>query len=585
MTVSETILPYVPAPPSRADRPPARLRRILGLLVGLTLILTIGGTIAFLAHLRDSALGMATANTQSLVRLFDSHLGNTLAITDSILKRMTRIAEAQSAGDLSGTEARRELLDLRDNLPERGELLITNAVGDVVLATVPGHAASLADRDWFRDLAGGAEMAVGPLVTSRYTRTLIFTLNRRVTDHQGRFIGAVSAGIDAAFFTDFFNSLALGQHGYVASATFDGDVVLRQPHPERYVGVSARAGNVLKAARQAPIGTIRTHSPLDNIERVVSYRTLSRFGIVVSAGMAVDEILQPWHRSVWLLGTVLATVSLGILGLGLLAILGIRREEAMMAGLEATVRERTIEAESRADEARRANDSKTRFLAAASHDLRQPLQAAGMFAEVLATRLDSPADLKVVDKLRQGIEATNSLLTTLLDVSTLEAGRIRPNLSNFAVLPLLRGLAEQIEPEAAARGLSVQVAATSAIVRCDPVLLERLLRNLVVNAIHHTLSGGILMGCRRRPDGFALQVWDTGIGIAPDMHRAIFDDFTRIDGPSSRGGGHGLGLGLGVVRRMAALLGLRLELCSRPGQGSCFGVVVPRGSREAPPEL
>jgi signal transduction histidine kinase len=434
-------------------------------------------------------------------------------------------------------------------------------------------------------LSSGGELAVGPLVTSRYSKNLLFTLNRRVTDHQGRFIGIASAGIDAAFFTDFYNTLALGRNGYISSATFEGDVVLRQPHPERYAGISVQAGKVLEAARKTPIGTIRTASPLDNIDRVVSYRTLSRFGIVLHSGMALNDVLAPWRHTALLLGLALAAVSLGVIGLGLLAFRGIHREETMMTGLEATVRERTIEAESRADEARRANDSKTRFLAAASHDLRQPLQAAGMFAEVLATRLNTPSDLKVVDKLRQSIEATNSLLTTLLDVSTLEAGRIRPNLSNFAALPLLRGLAEQIEPEAAARGLSVRVAATSAIVRCDPVLLERLLRNLMVNAIHHTPSGGILMGCRRRSDGFALQVWDTGIGIPPDMHRAIFDDFTRIDGPSSRGGSHGLGLGLGVVRRMAALLGLRLELCSQPGRGSCFGVVVPRGSRETPPGL
>ncbi|CAA7614421.1 ATP-binding protein [Magnetospirillum sp. SS-4] len=582
--MSDDTPPCAPTAPPRTERPPAELRRILRLLVGLVLALMIGGTVSVLAHLRTVALEEAAASTQGLARLFDDHLGRTLSVSDSILQRMVRIGEAHAAGEMSSLQVRAELLALRETLPERGELLMADADGHVVAATAPtpAQAVTLADRNWFRTLAGGTEMVVGPLITGRYSGNLIFSLNRRIAGRDGRFLGVVSVGIDAAFFTDFYNSLALGQGGYVASANFDGEVVLRQPHPERHVGRTVKTGTVLDAARRAPSGTVRAVLPLDGVERVVSFRVLSRFGILVNAGMSIDEVLAPWRHAALLLGLALAAACMGVLGLALLAFRGIRREEAMMDGLEAAVRERTVEAEQRAEEARQANDSKTRFLAAASHDLRQPLQAAGMFAEVLATRLDSPADLKVVDKLRQCIEATNSLLTSLLDVSTLEAGRVTPTVSTFAVLPLLRGLAEQIEPEASARGLSVRVAATSATIRTDPVLLERLLRNLVVNAVHHTRSGGILLGCRHRAGDLVLQIWDTGIGIPADMHRAIFDDFVRGDAAAPGGG---LGLGLGVVRRMAALLGLRLELRSRPGRGSCFAVVAPNAGRPPRSEL
>jgi signal transduction histidine kinase len=241
------------------------------------------------------------------------------------------------------------------------------------------------------------------------------------------------------------------------------------------------------------------------------------------------------------------------------------------------VQDRTMEAERRAEEARQANESKTRFLAAASHDLRQPLQAAGMFTEVLAGQISDPRQAKVLDKLRQSLDATNSLLTTLLDVSGLEAGKLKPNMATFRLMPLLSGLVEQMEPEASARGLSIGAVPTSATVTSDPVLLERLLRNLLVNAVRYTETGGIVVGCRRRgPDQLVIQVCDSGIGIPEDKQAAVFEDFVRLDTPADRTMGRGLGLGLGVVRRMAALLGHPLELVSKPGRGSRFGVVVPR---------
>ncbi len=546
-------------------------------MVGWVLLLVIGGSLAFLLHLQDKAVEAAAANTQAVARLLDEHISRTLTTTNGILMRAVRVAQVRLRGRISTAEELQELLVLQSLLTEPGALLVTDAAGIVIVAGLPPDGrVDLGDRSWFQALAAGQEMVVGPLIQGRYKSRLVFTIARRIVDDDGRFAGAVVAGLNAEFFTNFQKSLVLGPRGYTA-ADIDGMVMLRQPHPEAYVGISVLGGKVAAAAATDPTGTLRTTSPLDGVDRMVSYRTVAEFGAVVSAGMAMDDVLEPWRQTALLVLGAVVVVTLALIGLALLAFRGLAREEAFTAGLEAVVHERTEEAEHRAEEARLANESKTRFLAAASHDLRQPLQAAGMFTEVLATRVTEPGQVQVVEKLRQSIEATNSLLTTLLDVSALEAGKIKPNFASFQLMPLLAGLVDQMEPEASARGLSIGVVPTSAVVSSDPVLLERLLRNLLVNAVRHTETGGILVGCRYRGANVAIQVWDTGIGIPPDKIQAVFEDFVRLDGPSDRRGGRGLGLGLGVVRRMAILLGHTLELRSIPGKGSCFGVVVGRG--------
>ena len=553
---------------------------MLAIMLALMLLLVVGGSTAFVVHHQNKAIEGAEANTQAVARLLDEHLTRTLSSTDAILRRAAVVARARLNGKISTAEQLQELVFLQDSLVENGNILVTDSQGDIIAATSSDRDIaniSVGDREWFRKLADGQEMVIGQLVSSRVRNSRVFTVSRRVSDDNGNFAGAVSVGINVEVFTDFHKSLVLGSHGYVA-ANVDGRVMLRQPNPDAYVGSSVQTGKVALAAAMEPLGTLRTRSPLDGIERVLSYRTLSgNNNVVVIAAMAVDDVLEPWrHTALLVLGAVLV-VTLSLTTLALLVFRGLAREDAFTAGLEVTVRERTIEAEHRAEEARLANESKTRFLAAASHDLRQPLQAAGMFTEVLAAQLEAPAHIRVVDKLRQSIEATNSLLTTLLDVSSLEAGKIKPNMTTFRLMPLLVGLVEQIEPEASARGLSIRLVPTSAVIHSDPVLLERLLRNLLVNAVRYTETGGLLVGCRRRDAAVVIQVLDTGIGIPADKTQVVFDDFTRIEGPADKRGGRGLGLGLGVVRRMAALLGHQLELTSTPGKGSCFGVVVRRG--------
>jgi PAS domain S-box-containing protein len=226
------------------------------------------------------------------------------------------------------------------------------------------------------------------------------------------------------------------------------------------------------------------------------------------------------------------------------------------------------------DEAERANLAKSKFLAAASHDLRQPLQAANLFMAVLQNRVGEEERRFVLDKLQQSLSALESLLNALLDVSKLEAGVSQPSPSVFPVGELFIQLASEFAPRAAERRLRFRVVPPSLYMRTDRTFLERILRNLLSNALAYTEQGGILLGARRRGKHLRIEVWDTGIGIPADKLDEIFEDFTQL-GNEHRDRDRGLGLGLAIVKRIAKLLDSRLTVRSVPGKGSVFACEIP----------
>ncbi|MBK6336256.1 MAG: response regulator [Betaproteobacteria bacterium] len=232
-----------------------------------------------------------------------------------------------------------------------------------------------------------------------------------------------------------------------------------------------------------------------------------------------------------------------------------------------------------------ADRAKSRFLAAASHDLRQPLHALGLFAAALGQRSHEPESMAIVERIKTLAGSLGALFSSLLDVSKLEAGIVVAAPRDVALAPLLERIANDFAPEALDQGLDLLVLPTRRVVRSDPLLLERILRNLVANALKYTQRGGVLVGCRPRGGGVSIEVWDTGPGIPPAEQSRIFEEFYQI-GNAERDRAKGLGLGLAIVRRLADLLGHRVELASRPGRGSVFRVQVPRASgdvADAPP--
>jgi signal transduction histidine kinase/CheY-like chemotaxis protein len=242
------------------------------------------------------------------------------------------------------------------------------------------------------------------------------------------------------------------------------------------------------------------------------------------------------------------------------------------AGLELKVAERTRELE-------RANQARSRLLRAASHDLRQPLHALGLFVAQFDARAPDAETRHIAAQAGAAVTALQELLDAILDISRLDAGTISPKVIDFGIDTLLQRLATAFAPSAEEKGLRLRIVPSGLYACSDPVLLGRILLNLAANALRYTHRGGILIGCRRRGGRVRIEVWDTGIGIAPEQRRAIFQEFYQAADP--QGGGQGLGLGLAIAARLAALLGSRIEVASRLGKGSVFAVEVPRGEPRA----
>ncbi|HHJ17628.1 MAG TPA: response regulator [Gammaproteobacteria bacterium] len=232
------------------------------------------------------------------------------------------------------------------------------------------------------------------------------------------------------------------------------------------------------------------------------------------------------------------------------------------------------------DIAERANTEKSRFLASASHDLRQPLHALGLFLGELRERIDDPVMRdRLLQQMGASIEAMTELFDALLDMSRFDTGAVQPELRNFRVDHLLQGLEQEYTARAAARGLTLRRVSCNAVIRSDPLLLRRILRNLIENAIRYTETGGIVIGCRRDGEGIKLQVCDSGIGIAEQQLEKIFSEFYQLNNPE-RDRHKGLGLGLAVVKQLAGLLGHEITVRSQPGKGCLFSLRVPSSSLE-----
>jgi PAS domain S-box-containing protein len=265
---------------------------------------------------------------------------------------------------------------------------------------------------------------------------------------------------------------------------------------------------------------------------------------------------------------------------------------AAYEGLERRVAERTAELqlavqelEASRSQAEAANLGKTRFLAAASHDLLQPLHASRLFAAALAER---EPDNPLVGKIDHGLSAVEALLDTLLDISKLDAGAVQPEIRPVALNGLLESIASFFAPLAARRGVTLKVVPTSATISTDPALLRRVLQNFVANAIRYTSSERsdrrVLVGCRRRGNEVRIEVCDNGIGIPQDKRQLIFQEFARLS-PAGDAGERGLGLGLAIVERIARMLDNPIGLKSTPGGGSVFSITVPRAAVEPQQEV
>jgi len=246
--------------------------------------------------------------------------------------------------------------------------------------------------------------------------------------------------------------------------------------------------------------------------------------------------------------------------------------------IAALTQEKTAAEEAR-QQAESANRQKSQFLASASHDLRQPLHALGLFAAALEEKIRYPEVRSIVRNISDSIAALETLFNELLDVSKLDAGVILPTWTSFPLQSLLNRIIADYGPAAKEKGLQLIIRPTRVILYSDPILIERILRNLVSNSIRYTVKGKILLGIRHEGNNKRIEVWDTGIGIPQDQHERVFEEFYQLTNPE-RDRTKGLGLGLAIVRRLTLLLGHPLSLDSAPDKGSVFRVSVPIGQMD-----
>lgn len=236
-------------------------------------------------------------------------------------------------------------------------------------------------------------------------------------------------------------------------------------------------------------------------------------------------------------------------------------------------------AENAQHQAELANRAKTQFFAAASHDLRQPLHALGLFAEALRQRCKDDEVAHLVHSINSSVDALEGLFSELLDITKIDTGGIDIQPEHFPLCALFERLRLNFEPTAFEKGLSLRFHGVRHHAYADPLVVERILRNLISNAIRYTEDGGVLVSCRTRGDQLCLQVWDSGIGILPKEQERIFDEFyqTQSKRPLEPHHRKGLGLGLAIVKRLAKLMEAPLSLRSRTGHGSVFTLLLPIG--------
>ncbi|MBN9423220.1 MAG: hypothetical protein BGO63_07895 [Candidatus Accumulibacter sp. 66-26] len=328
-------------------------------------------------------------------------------------------------------------------------------------------------------------------------------------------------------------------------------------------------------------------------QEAIFFTLLSSLAVVLIGGIMAFILGRQVTRPILRLENTVARIQAGDLGARVPPDSGgdlQRLEEGMNAMaqalhdnrelLEARVRAATSALEDKKNEAERASVAKSRFLAAASHDLRQPLHALSLFAADLRHEAVTPPQRRLAGQINDSVRGISELLDALLDVSRLDVAGVTPLAIGQPLAETFRHLEAGFARSAAAKSLRLRCRPTRLQVTTDPALLERLLGNLLTNAIRYTESGSVLVAARRRGDRVRIEVRDSGIGIAAEHRHAIFEEFYQI-GNTARELGQGLGLGLAIVSRLARILGTRIEVRSAPGRGSVFALDLPLATADS----
>jgi len=508
----------------------------------------------------------------------------------------------------------------------------SNPEGEVVCLNEPFERGKLHndDRHYFRHAVESNGFVIGEAVVGRQTgrRALTFAYPSR-DERTGLLRGVVFASLKLDWLADQLSQKPLLPNTSVTIVDGNGSVLLHLPDNE-HVG-DRLPDRWLRLLTATEPGVIDNNEDLlfDDIPRIVGYvpATTKSYKLFVIVGLnkkqAIKAIESASRRGIL---TALIALSIGVLLTGLLSRYAIRRPldrilavaNALKAGdikartgltnrdtefgqigvafdhladtLSARQREKDVaelELRRSRDQAMRESASKAHFLASASHDLRQPLHALSLTAELLAARHREDDDAPAVDVIKRAVGNLGNMVDTLAEVAQLDAGMIVPKLQTVDTRALLASLKDEFAAVAAQRNMVIVIRPCEFCVRSDPVLLEHMARNLVSNAIRFTSEGGrVELACSLEGDRVRISVSDTGIGIPAEKHAEIFEEFRQLNNPE-RDRKKGVGLGLAIVQRLSRLLDHPVSVESQPGKGSTFGILVPRASgvQEAAPRV
>ncbi len=536
--------------------------------------------------------------------------------TNGVRQLLVAIAAAHVVRDMEAAACETYLREVQRQAAASWNLAVADAHGRLVCSAIPmSMPVEVGDRVHVQRALQVDNFAVGVVERDALLEGQVMPFAYPVHGDDGLTRGVAIASMPLGELAWQLVANPLPPQSDITVLDRQGLIAAQLPQSDRLGRPATGQLNRLLVANQA--GTARWVSEFDGIDRIVGFVPVTDApeGMLVTVGLARDVMMRPFNEAalrgayVLAFGIALSFVAAGVIArrairapvaqldravhrwqageLGARTGLRDRSElgrlgrafDAMADALERRERERAHdEAELRRsrDEAARANASKSQFLAAVGHDLRQPLQSLELTVAVLAARLKSDADRPLLERMRRGVSSLASMLNSLLDVSQVDAGLVTPQWSDFALTELLDGLRAEFQAAAEGKRLVLEVVDCGAWVRSDRNQLGRMLRNLVSNAVKYTDAGGVVrVSCDELVDRVRIAIVDNGIGVPPERQREIFQEFVQLDNPE-RDRAKGLGLGLAIVDRLSRLLDHPVEMTSAPGRGSTFAVTVPR---------
>lgn len=562
----------------------------LVLLINAITILAV--MVFFLVELmsgRSEALKQAERDLQHFTSMLSGHTERSLSAVDILINEISldlshHRRDWQSWDEKHGWEyiSRRHTRAL----PQVRDLMVFDHTGrqHFVSTKFPTPAVNISDRPYFKTLQDGSETATfGPYIgrnTGRYT----FALTRRITREEGKFGGVIGAAIENAYFHDYcwpnrlhdhIDAYLINKEGKVVASCRPADLspqspVIGQPVSKAFgvVDFNINPGKMRSAGRMFAVSALTNFPDLLVVSSLPESAALTEWRHNAAAFAAFALIIVSILLSVgWLLRRQVKTLA------STSAELHYHRQH-----LEESIQAATAALAAEKEEAERANIAKSRFLAAASHDLRQPLHALSLFTSDLQRQIRSgqTRDLdQLAGQINLSVHSLKDVFDSLLDISRLDMGRIEPEIHPFRLQEVFERVHLVFRRAALSRRVVLRIRPTAYWINSDDGLVERLLSNLVSNAIRYSHTGGhIMVAARHRQNGIRIEVRDNGPGIAPEDQAMVFREFVQLGNPE-RNPEKGLGLGLPIVQRLVQTLGGKLELNSRPGAGTTFAVTLP----------